>query len=173
MLIRRELPGDEPAVTEVHAEAFAPIYPGSHPVEPRLVTRLRNSDAWLPPLSLVAVVDGAVVGHVCCTRGELLPGREPVLGLGPLGVRQQHQRSGVGSALMHAVLGAADALDEPLVVLLGHPGYYPRFGFRPAAELGIEPQDPEWAPAFQARPLTRHRPELRGRFEYAQPFSEL
>jgi putative acetyltransferase len=173
MLIRRELPEDEQAIGDVHADAFAPHYPGSHPVEPGLVIRLRGSDAWLPPLSLVAVVDGAVVGHVCCTRGALLPGAYSALGLGPLGVRERHKHSGVGSALMHAVIGAADALDEPLVVLLGHPDYYPRFGFRPAAELGIEPEDPDWARAFQARPLTRHRPELRGRFRYADPFGEL
>jgi putative acetyltransferase len=173
MLIRREMPEDEQAITEVHADAFAPHYPRSRPVEPALVIRLRRSDAWLPPLSLVAVVDGAVVGHVCCTRGALRPGAQPALGLGPLGVREAHKGSGVGSALMHAVIGAADALDEPLIVLLGHPDYYPRFGFRPAADLGIEPEDPDWAGAFQARPLTCHRREMRGRFEYARPFGEL
>jgi putative acetyltransferase len=173
MLIRRELPGDETAIVEVHADAFASLYPGSNPVEPDLVVRLRRSDAWLPTLSLVAVVDGVVVGHVCCTRGALLPGPHPALGLGPLGVRERHKGSGVGSALMHAVIGAADALDEPLIILLGHPDYYPRFGFRPAADLGIEPEDADWAPAFQARPLTRHRPEMHGLFRYAEPFGEL
>jgi putative acetyltransferase len=110
---------------------------------------------------------------VCCTRATLLPSGLPVLGLGPLGVREQHKRHGVGTALMHAVLAAADALDEPLVVLLGHPDYYPRFGFRPAADLGIEPEVPEWAPAFQARMLTRYRPDLTGRFRYAEPFNDL
>jgi putative acetyltransferase len=74
---------------------------------------------------------------------------------------------------MHAVLGAADALDEQLVVLLGHRDYYPRFGFVPAADLGIEPEVPQWAPDFQARPLTAYRPGLSGRFRYAPPFGEL
>jgi putative acetyltransferase len=74
---------------------------------------------------------------------------------------------------MHAVLGAADALDEGVVVLLGHPDYYPRFGFRPAAELGIEPEVPEWASHFQARPLAAYHPRLRGVFRYAAPFGEL
>jgi len=173
MLIRREVPGDESAIHQVHADAFAPLNPGRQPVEPQLVDDLRAGDAYLGALSLVAVADGAIVGHVCCTRATLVPGGNRVLGLGPLGVRQSHQRRGVGAALMHAVLGAADALDEPLVVLLGHPDYYPRFGFRPAAEMGVEPENPEWAPYFQARTLTSYRPELRGRFRYAQPFDDL
>nr|WP_239521673.1 N-acetyltransferase [Geodermatophilus sabuli] len=172
-MIRREAPGDESAIRRVHAEAFAPLHPGGQPVEPRLVDDLRVSDAFLGALSLVALADGEVTGHVCCSRATLLPGGHPVVGLGPLGVRPSHQRQGVGGALMHAVLGAADALDEPLVVLLGHPDFYPRFGFRPAAEIGVEPEHPEWAPHFQARTLTRHRPELRGRFRYAQPFHDL
>jgi putative acetyltransferase len=173
VLVRRELPGDVRAVADVHAGAFAPMYPDGEPIEPGLVDALRVSGAWLPPLALVAVADGVVVGHVCVTRATLLPGDLPALGLGPLGVRESHQRRGVGSALVHAVLGAADALNEGVVVLLGHPGYYPRFGFRPAAELGIDPEVPEWAPHFQARPLTAHRPELRGTFRYAAPFRAL
>jgi putative acetyltransferase len=173
VLVRRELPGDAPVIAAVHAEAFAPMYPDATPVEPGLVDALRGSDAWLPPLSLVAEIDATVVGHVCVTRATLGPDRLPALGLSPLGVREAHKRHGVGSALMHAVLGAADALDEGVVVLLGHPDYYPRFGFRPAAELGIEPEVPEWASHFQARPLAAYHPRLRGVFRYAAPFGEL
>ncbi|MGH8965424.1 MAG: GNAT family N-acetyltransferase [Actinomycetes bacterium] len=173
MIIRRELAGDEIAIGRVHADAFAVEYPQGEPVEPGLVIALRVSDAWIPELSLVAVAGGAIVGHVCCTRATVGEARFPVLGLGPLGVGEDHKGTGVGSALMHAVLAAADARDEPLVVLLGHPGYYPRFGFRPAAELGIRPEHPEWVPAFQARTLTRYRPEMAGQFVYSAPFREL
>jgi putative acetyltransferase len=173
VLVRREVPGDERPIDDVHTEAFAPMYPGGHPPEAGLVAALRSSDAWIAALSLVAEIDGAVVGHVCCTRATLLPSGEPVLGLGPLGVLTRYQRHGVGGALVHAVLGAADALDEPLVVLLGHRTYYPRFGFVPAADLGVEPEVPEWAPDFQARRLTRYRPGLTGRFRYAKPFYDI
>jgi putative acetyltransferase len=173
VLVRRELPGDAPAVAAVHTDAFAPMYPDSAPIEPGLVDALRASAEWLPPLSLVAEIDGAVVGHVCVTRATLGPDGLPALGLGPLGVREAHKRRGVGSALMHAVLGAADALDEGVVVLVGHTEYYPRFGFRPAVELGIEPEVPEWAAHFQARPLNAYRRELRGTFRFAGPFREL
>ena len=74
---------------------------------------------------------------------------------------------------MHAVLGAADALGEPVVVLLGHRDYYPRFGFRPAADLGIAPPVAEWAPHFQARALSAYDPDLRGTFRYAAAFNAL
>jgi putative acetyltransferase len=165
MLIRRELPDDITAIHEVHTAAF------ETEVEANLVTALRATDAWLPPLSLVAEDHGRIVGHVVCTRAHVAD--MPALGLGPLGVRASHQKSGVGSALMHAVLGAADALDEPVVVLLGHTDYYPRFGFEPASRYGIEPPVASWGEHFQVRPLSTYDSSMRGAFAYVQPFNEL
>jgi putative acetyltransferase len=138
-------------------------------MEAPFVDELRASDAWLPTLSLVAVVADEIVGHVVCTRAHVGPA--PALGLGPLSVHPDRQGQGVGSALMHAVLGSADALDEPVVVLLGHPDYYPRFGFRPAGAYGITPPVAEWGRAFQARVLTAYTPDIRGPFIYAEPFT--
>ncbi|MGW3485299.1 GNAT family N-acetyltransferase [Rhodococcus indonesiensis] len=181
MIVRRELPADVPAIADVHRAAFAALTPtDAEPVEPGLVDALRADPAWLPRLSLVATraerssatgAEGSVVGHVCVTRATV--DGEPALALGPIGVLPELQRSGVGGALMHAALGAADALDEPLVVLLGHLDYYPRFGFVPAAELGVEPDVPDWASHLQARALTAYRPQLRGVFRYAPPFYDL
>jgi putative acetyltransferase len=165
VLIRRELPSDTEAVFAVHLGAF------DTPLEANLVTALRNDPGWLPALSLVAVADKEIVGHVVCTRAGI--GGRPALGLGPLGVVPARQKTGVGTALVHAVLGAADALGEPVVVLLGHTDYYPRFGFAPAAEFGIRPPDPEWGEHFQARPLTTFTPDVRGEFSYAAPFGDL
>jgi putative acetyltransferase len=173
MLIRREQPADVQAVRNVHTAAFAPLAPDGEPVEPRLTDELRRTDAWIPRLALVAVADDGVVGHVCCTRAHLMPGEHPALGLGPIGVLPSHQRAGAGAALMHAVLAAADALDEPLVVLLGHPGYYPRFGFEPAIPLGITPPVADWAPAFQVRTLASYDASMTGEFRYAEPFRRL
>jgi putative acetyltransferase len=165
VLIRRETPADIDAIHAVHRAAFTTA------VEADLVTALRADDGWLPALSLVALDGDEIVGHVVCTRGHIADA--PALGLGPLGVRPTHQKRGVGSGLMHAVLGAAEALDEPVVVLLGHPDYYPRFGFTPAADLGIEPPVAEWTSAFQVRTLSTHDSSLRGPFQYARPFNEL
>lgn len=165
MLIRLERSGDADAIHEVHRAAFA------RPTEADLTRALRADEGWLPALSFVAERDGAVIGHVVCTRAHV--GAAPALGLGPIGVLPDRQLAGVGSALVHAVLGAADALGEPIVVLLGNPAYYHRFGFVPAANLGIRPPEPAWREHFQARPLTAYTPDLRGEFAYAAPFRDL
>ncbi|MBB5873268.1 putative acetyltransferase [Allocatelliglobosispora scoriae] len=168
MLIRRETPADIDAIRTVTAAAFQRVD------EAALVDALRADDtAWLPALSLVAVsaADGSVVGHVLATRATV--DGVPVLGLGPVSVRPDHQGRGVGSALVHAVLGAADALDEPLVALLGSRDYYTRFGFRLAADFGITPPVAEWTPHFQVRALAAHDPRLRGTFAYADAFDDL
>ncbi|SED04185.1 putative acetyltransferase [Rhodococcus jostii] len=167
MLIRRENPGDVDAVAEVHRQAFD----GDAPVEVDLVTRLRSSDAWVPQLSLVAELSGTVAGHVCLSRATV--DSADVLALGPIGVLPDVQGDGVGSALMHAVLGGADARDEPLVALLGHLDYYPRFGFVSGTSLGIEPDEPSWSSHFQVRRLARWDPSLTGTFRYAAPFYDL
>ncbi|WP_328460823.1 N-acetyltransferase [Actinoplanes sp. NBC_00393] len=165
MIVQRETPGREAAIHAVTLAAFG------QPMEAGLVDQLRADEGWIPQLSLVALDGDAVIGHVACTRARL--GGEPALGLGPLSVHPDHQKRGVGSALVHAVLGGADALGEPIVVLLGNPAYYSRFGFRLAAEYGITPPVAEWAPHFQARPLTTYQPSLRGDFVYSEPFNRL
>lgn len=171
LLVRREAPGETAASTGVHARAF-PIPDGARtPVEVALLDRLRESDAWLPHLSLVAATStGEIVGHLVCSRAHVAD--HPVLGLGPVAVVPDRQGQGVGSALLHAILAAAEACDEPLVGVLGDPGYYGRFGFVAATRLGIEAPDPGWAEYFQVRTLCAHPADLEGRFRYAPPFDD-
>jgi putative acetyltransferase len=170
VLIRRETARDPEAIRAITAAAFTrPGQPRQVAPEATLVDELRVSQAWLPTLSLVAITPAdQVIGHVVCTRGHV--GQAPVLALGPLSVRPDSQRRGVGSALMHAILGAADALGEPLVALLGSPAYYRRFGFRPSSEYQIMPPKPEWQSHFQVRVLTSYQPRLCGVFVYSAPF---
>jgi putative acetyltransferase len=111
-----------------------------------------------------------VIGHVLCTRGFI--DDTPALGLAPISVLPDRQGTGTGHALMHAVLGAAEATDEGVVCLLGEPAFYGRFGFRPAAELGITAPDPSWGSYFQARTLSGSR-DVAGAFRYAEAFAEL
>ncbi|GIE47016.1 GNAT family N-acetyltransferase [Actinoplanes nipponensis] len=177
MMIRRERSDDGDAIHAVTAAAFRglaysapPAEPGGDPGEATLVSWLRDDAGWIPELSLVAIEDDQVVGHVLATRAHV--GARPVLGLGPLSVLPRRQRSGVGTALMHAVLGAADALGEPLVALLGNPSFYGRFGFVAAQPVGIAAPVAAWGDSFQVRTLSRYD-GLAGRFRYARPFDRL
>lgn len=170
MLVRRETPADQAGVAAVHTAASS-RGEGSQPAEVALVGALRDDGDMLPGLSPVAVAGDGVVGHVVCSRGWL--DERPSLGLGPLGVLPAHQRSGVGLALMHAVLAAADAFEETEVFLLCDPAYYRRFGFVLAAPLGLLPQDPAWSEHFQVRPLAAWDRSARGTFWYAPAFDRL
>lgn len=132
---------------------------------------LRADAGWVPALALVAEdAAGQVVGHVLATLGRVAD--VPVAGIGPVGVRSQDQGRGVGQALVHAVVAAADALDLPLAVLLGAPTYYRRFGFVAGTDLGVEAPEPAWGEHFQARTLGTYGGE-RGPFAYAAPFADL
>ncbi len=171
--VRRERPADHDSVRAVHRAAFGRrgADRSDDVAEARLTDELRTDVAFLPHLSLVAVQDDDVVGHVLATRGWLQPLDVPALGLGPLGVRPEAQNHGVGTVLVHALLAVAEAYAERVVALLGAPAYYRRFDFRPASELGINAPDPAWGAHFQARHLTG--PPVRGAFRYASPFDEL
>jgi putative acetyltransferase len=120
---------------------------------------------------MVAVHDEKIVGHVVCTRGWV--GETAALGLGPISVLPSYQRQGMGQAMMHAILGAADAAGEPLIALLGDPHFYRHFGFMAASRLGIDAPNPEWGEHFQVRPLTDCPPSVTGAFRYAAPFASL
>ena len=165
MIVRRERPADHRAVDAVQRAAFPTD------VEARLLGELRRDPGFLPHLSLVALDGDDVVGHVVGTRGRVGPAGAPGVGLGPVAVRPDHQRRGTGTVLVHAMLAVAEAAGERLVVLLGDPAYYRRFGFVPSTDLGVDPPDPAWGVHFQARALAG--PVPRGTFRYAAPFDDL
>jgi putative acetyltransferase len=172
VIVRRELPEDRAAVDAVTSAAFGPAGDDAQePVETSLLRALRADVGWIPTLSLVAVADDEIFAHVVCTRGRI--GRLDVLGLGPISVLPPRQRRGAGEALMHAVIGAADAAGEPLIGLVGEPRFYARFGFVPASELGVVAPDPAWGDYFQVRTLTDCPPAIAGVFQYAAPFADM
>lgn len=176
-IIRRELAGDAEAIRDVTAAAFLaaaqsapPTEPGGPPGEVELIDRLRAGEGWIPELSLVAEVEGEIIGHVVGSRAYV--GSTPVVGLGPLSVVPTLQGHGIGSALMHSVLGAAGALGEPLVGLLGDPDFYRRFGFVCASTLGVVAPHEDWGGYFQVRALAAG-PGLQGPFRYATAFNDV
>ncbi|MFF3323849.1 GNAT family N-acetyltransferase [Streptomyces sp. NPDC002889] len=129
---RPETAADIPAVRDVNATAFATAD------EAGLVDALRqDAQAWLPGLSYVAETpDGTVAAYALLTRCRV--GDTPALALGPVATAPAYQRTGAGQAVVRAVLDAARARGERLVVVLGHPEYYPRFGFERASRFGIK-----------------------------------
>ena len=126
--IRDEQPGDLAAIRAVNDAAF------DQPLEGRIVDALRAHG--VAQLSLVAVVDGRVVGHILFSPVTSAAGVDG-LGLGPMAVAPEHQRRGVGGALIDAGLSRLRAAGCPFVVVLGHHEYYTRFGFVPASRHGL------------------------------------
>ncbi len=130
--------------------------------------RIASSPRAIDELSLVADDGGTIVGHVLFSHVDLVSGdtSAEVLALGPMAVDPDHQRVGIGGQLIHAGLAIAEERGERLVVVLGHADYYPRFGFLPAAELGVKPPDGMSADHYFALPLTAWDPALRGQVRY-------
>ena len=174
--LRDETPEDRDAILALTAEAFA-ISPATglpaegEPVEVNVLRELFEAKEYLPGFSVVAVLDGEVVGHVISTRGWV--GSHELLGLGPLGVTPRLQRKGIGSALMKETIARANAAGESGIALLGSPEYYPRFGFVPAATLGVLPPEEAWGEHFQLLPLALWPGGVHGVFRYAEPFTRL
>ncbi|MFY1705106.1 GNAT family N-acetyltransferase [Micromonospora sp. WMMA1923] len=136
--LRPEGPADAGPVRRVIAAAFARPDVG-FPGEVRLVDELRGSEAWLPELAMVAEYGGEVVGYALLTRVRVRTGTgfAPALALGPVAVAPHRQRTGHGTTVVQAALDAATELGERLVVVLGDPAYYRRFGFTRADRMGL------------------------------------
>ncbi|MFC4014364.1 GNAT family N-acetyltransferase [Nonomuraea purpurea] len=161
---RPQTTADIPAIRDILLAAFPTA------LEADLVDALRaDPKAWIDGLSMVATApDGTPAGYALLTRCHV-DGR-PALALGPCAVPPQVQRTGAGSAAIRAALDAARAIGENLILVLGHAGYYPRFGFTPASRFGI--QAPFEAPdeAMMAMALDGTRPVPTGIIQYPAAF---
>ncbi|WP_238403204.1 GNAT family N-acetyltransferase [Paenibacillus mesophilus] len=135
LVIRVETESDYNQVFRLNVEAF-----GNREDEARLVERIRSSETFIPELSVVAVQDGAIVGHILLSEAEVADGnvRRKVIALAPIAVKPSMQKRGIGGALIREGLRRSQKLGYPLVLLIGHPSYYPKFGFRPARSFGLE-----------------------------------
>lgn len=131
MIIRAEKESDRKGVYDINVSAFETLS------EANLVDALR--DQAQPVISLVAEDDGDVVGHIMFSPVSLAghPNLK-VMGLAPMAVVPDHQKKGIGSELVLAGLEQCKQLGFSAVVVLGHPAYYPRFGFSPSSRFGID-----------------------------------
>ncbi|MEJ7651303.1 MAG: N-acetyltransferase [Nakamurella sp.] len=173
--LRRETPDDVEVVAAVVGTAFGP----EEPAVPQLVTALRpfsrfGDDAGA--LSIVAEVDGAVVGHVLLSLSRLDTWERliDVLVLSPLAVLPEHQERGIGSSLVAAAIALATEVGAPALFLEGSPTFYGARGFSAAEPLGFRrPSRRIPRPAFQVAVLPAHEGWMTGPLVYAHPFWDL
>ena len=167
MLIRAEKENDRDAVYAVNSSAF------ETPSEANLVGALLEQAQ--PVVSLVAEDNGEVVGHIMFSPVALSGYPDlKVMGLAPMAVAPEHHRKGIGSALVRAGLEQCEQLGFAAVVVLGHPEYYPRFGFSPSFRFGIDseyevPEDVFMAMELQPGALSGKT----GRVKYHAAFSNV
>ncbi len=152
-LIRPESPTDVDAITAVTLAAFATLEISQH-TEQFIVRALRAAGALT--VSLVAELDGQVVGHVAFSPVTLSDGTPDWYGLGPVSVLPVHQRQGIGKALIRVGLARLQAMGARGCCLVGHPDYYRKFGFRNPDQLSHPGVPPEY---FLALSIDGHWPQ--------------
>jgi putative acetyltransferase len=132
--VRPESERDREAIREVNEQAFG------RPAEAEIVEKVRQSPGFVPELSLVAERNGLIVGHALFSEVAIKGAEQSwnLLALGPIAVRPEFQRQGIGGLMLRSGLERAAALDYGVVVLIGHPTYYPRFGFVPGSHYGLQ-----------------------------------
>lgn len=166
VVIRDEITDDFAAIRAVNESAFGT------PTEADLIDRLRRLAS--PLISLVAVVQRSVVGHIMFSPVTIVEHSDrKVMGLGPMAVSPDHQRRGIGAALVREGLERVAELDVGAVVVLGHESYYPRFGFVPAGEFDIRCEFDAPPEAFMAIELKPgHLRNRSGVVKYHQAFHD-
>lgn len=167
VLLRPEEAKDYPAVYAVIKSAFASAAHADGN-EQDLVSALRQSDAFLPEMSLVAEIDGKIVGHILFTKVDI--GGSVQLALAPLSVLPEYQRRGFGSALIGEGHRRAQELGYAYSIVLGSETYYPRMGYVPAKNFGIAPPFAVADENFMACKLRVDAPAISGVVQYAKEF---
>ena len=168
--IRPEEPEEYEAISRVHRSAFG------QENEARLVEELRKSKEFLTELSLVAVVEGEIVGHILFSSVNIQCRDRNVraLALAPMAVQPQFQRRGIGSQLVEKGLECCRTFGHQIVIVVGHPDYYPRFGFSSARTRGLEALFPVPDEAFMVIELAQGVLNgISGVVVYPAPFNEV
>jgi len=133
MEIRQEQKSDHPKVYEITKQAF------DQENESKLIEKIRVGGCFVPELSLVAELDGEIVGHILLSKIKIIgEGEYESLALAPMAVVPKHQKQGIGSELVNTGLEIAKKLGFESVIVVGHEDYYPRFGFEKASKWGIK-----------------------------------
>jgi predicted N-acetyltransferase YhbS len=170
ILIRQEQKEDIDSVYRVVKSAFETMEQASGD-EQDLVNRLRKSEAFIPELSLVAECDGKIIGHILFTKMKI--GDHPSLALAPVAVLPEYQNHGVGGKLIVEGHHIARELGYGSVIVVGHPAYYPRFGYKLASQWKITAPFEVPDEAFMVLELIEGGlKDVSGVIEYAKEFFE-
>lgn len=175
IFIREENKKDYNIVERLVEEAFKRAEHSDNN-EHTLVAKLRESDAFIPELSLVAEVDGGIKGHILMTKALVENGEESfeTLALAPLSVLPEYQKKGVGSELIKKAFEKAKELGYKSVIVLGHENYYPKFGFEKASKYRIEAPFPVPEECFMVAKLQNNAlDDVNGVVVYAKEFFNL
>jgi len=139
LIIRQEQAKDHATVFQIVEKAFKTMKYSSH-TEQFIVEKLRKSDAFIPELSLVAELEGKLVGYIILSKIHIDNGGNLVnaLSLGPVAVLPKLHKQGIGGQLIKTAHKIAKSLGHEIIILLGHKDYYPRFGYEMTNKYGIE-----------------------------------
>lgn len=167
MIIRKEQPKDYINVCKLIEKAFASTE-HSDGDEHNLVSRLRKTDAFIPELSLVAIKDDKIVGHILFTKVTI--GAKTELALAPLSVLPDYQNKGIGKSLINAGHKIAKNMGFEYSIVLGSTLYYPKAGYIPADNFGITPPFDIPKKNFMAINLKGMNNKLNGMVKYNPTF---
>jgi putative acetyltransferase len=171
MNIRCETLLDYQKIAEVNHLAFG------QENEAQLIVEIRKSDRYIPELSLVAEVDNNIAGHILFSYIDLVIESSvkilPVLSLAPIAVLPQFQKQGIGTALIQAGLEKADEMQEKMVIVLGSPSFYNRFGFVSSVIYEIESAFKVPADFFMVKPLENYQSTYKGKVVYPSAFLQV
>ncbi|HHH45537.1 MAG TPA: N-acetyltransferase [Thiotrichales bacterium] len=170
VVVRAETPEDVRAIDVVNLSAF------EGEAEARLVDAIRRSPAFIRDLSLVAEINGRIVGHLLLSPVTLQRpdgSEQTILALGPMSVVPSQSHRGIGSALIQAAVNRARDMRYRAIVVAGQPDYYRRFGFRPASEWGVTTNLPLPEDAITAMELVEGSLEGGGEARYPEVFRQI
>jgi putative acetyltransferase len=169
MIIRTETIHDYDEVFKLNYLAF-----GNRDDESKLVERIRSSEQFIPELSIVAEINDEIAGHILLSEAMVrdLENESIVIVLAPIAVKPAFQKQGIGSQLIAEGIRRCKALGYGIILLIGHPSYYPKLGFQPARSYGLELKQFEVSDdVFMVYELEEGKlQEIRGELQYPSAF---
>ena len=167
--VRQETDQDYGRITDVNDLGFGQKNEG------QLISGLRKTKKFIPELSLVAEIEGRIVGHILFYPIVIKSDDQlfPTISLAPMAVLPEYQKKGIGSQLVKEGLKRVRSLGFKSVIVLGHAAYYPRFGFEPASRWGIRPPFEVPDDVFMALELVKDGlKDIQGTVEYPPEFND-